>query len=51
MSAKINPNGFCPVPSIDTTFVAALEEKGWRPFIGVGNVTFSLLCVKPEGKK
>ena len=31
--------------------VTALERMGWRPFSGVGQATFSLLGVKPEGKK
>ena len=48
---KKEPNGGCLVPSIDTTSVAALEGMGWRPFSGVGQAIFSLLCARPEGKK
>jgi hypothetical protein len=33
------------------TFVTALEGMGWRPFCGLGQAIFSLLGVKPEGKK
>jgi len=39
------------VLSIDTTSVTVLERMGWRPFSGVGWAIFSLLGVKPEGKK
>jgi len=39
------------VLSVDTTLVAAMEGMGWRPFCGVGQAIFSLLGVKPEGKK
>ena len=39
------------VLSIDTVSVTVLERLKWRPFNGVGQATFSLLGVKPEGKK
>jgi len=45
------PNGVSLVFSIDITFAAALEGMGWRPLSGVGQAIFSLLGVKPEGKK
>ena len=44
-------NGVCLVLSIDEASVSVLEGLGWRPFSGVGQATFSLLSVKPEGKK
>jgi hypothetical protein len=44
------PNGVRLVLSVDTASVAALEGMKWRPFSGVGQATFSVLCVKPEGK-
>jgi hypothetical protein len=37
--------------SIDTTSIAALEGMMWQPFRGVGQDIFSLLGVKPKGKK
>jgi hypothetical protein len=39
------------VLSIDTASTAVLEGLKWRPFCGVGLATFSLLGVKPDGKK
>jgi hypothetical protein len=33
---------------VDTTSLGGMK---WRPFSGVGQATFSLLGVKPEGKK
>jgi hypothetical protein len=39
------------VLSINTASVTALERLRWRPFSGVGQATFSLLGIKPEGKK
>jgi len=36
------------VLSIDITSVTPLEEKGWRPFSGIGQ---ALLGAKPEEKK
>ena len=39
------------VLSIDTASVTVLERLKWRPFSGVGQATFSLLGVEPEGKK
>jgi len=44
-------NGVRLVLSIDAASVSVLEELGWRPFSGMGQATFSLLGVKPEGKK
>jgi len=49
--SKEEPNVVRLVLSIDTTSIAALEGMGWRPFSGVGQAIFSLLGVKPEGKK
>jgi len=37
--------------NIDAASVKVLEGMKWRPFIGVGQATFSSLGVKPEGKK
>jgi hypothetical protein len=48
---KEEPNGVCLVLSIDQTSVTTLEERGWKAFNGMGRATFSLLGVKPEGKK
>ena len=48
---KEEHNGVRLVLSIDTTSVMVLERMGWRPFSGVGQAIFSLLGVKPEGKK
>jgi len=48
---KEESNGVRLVLSIDTASVTALERLGWRPFSGVGQATFSLLGIKPEGKK
>jgi len=48
---KEEPNGVRLVLSVDTASVTVLERLGWRPFSGVGQATFSLLGVKPEGKK
>jgi hypothetical protein len=39
------------VVSIDKTSVDALEKMDWRPFSSMGQAIFSLLGVKPEGKK
>jgi len=39
------------VLSIDTASVSVLEKLIWRPYSGVGQATFSLLGIKPEGKK
>jgi hypothetical protein len=36
---------------IDASSVKVLEGLKWRPFRGVGQATFSLLDVKPKGKK
>ena len=35
--------------SIDSPSIAALEEMGWRPISGMGQVIFSFLVAKPEG--
>jgi hypothetical protein len=48
---KEEPNGFHLVLSIDSASIAIMEGLRWRPFTGVGQATFSLLGVKPEGKK
>jgi len=48
---KEEPKGVRLVLSVDTTSVMALERMGWRPFSGVGQAIFSLMGVKPEGKK
>ena len=48
---KEESNGVRLVLSIDTVSVTVLERLKWRPFSGVGQATFSLLGVKPEGKK
>jgi hypothetical protein len=45
------PNGVRLVLSIDTASVTMLEGLRWRPFRGVGQAVFSLLGVKPGGKK
>ena len=39
------------VLSIDAHSVRVLEKVRWRPYSGVGQATFSLLGIKPEGKK
>ena len=44
------PNGFYFVLSIDSSSVVVMEKMGWRPFSGMGQVIFSLLGAKPEGK-
>jgi hypothetical protein len=44
------PNGVYMVLTIDSS-VTVLEGMGWRPFSGMGHVIFSLVGVKPEGKK
>jgi len=43
--------GFILLLSIDTTSVTVLERMGCRPFSGMGQATFSLLGVKPDGRK
>jgi hypothetical protein len=48
---KEEPNGVRLVLSIDQGSVAALEERGWKAFSGMGRAVFSLLGAKPEGKK
>ena len=45
------PNGVCLVLRIDAASINVLEGMGWRLFSGAGHATFSLLGVKPEGKK
>ena len=45
------PNGVRHVLSVDSKSIAVLEGLGWQPFSGVGNATFSLLGVKPGGRK
>jgi len=39
------------VLSIDPASIATLEKLQWRPFSGVEEAIFSLLGVKPEGRK
>jgi hypothetical protein len=48
---KKEPNGVCPVLSIDIASVTVLEGLHWRLFSGVGMAIFSLLGTKLEGKK
>jgi hypothetical protein len=49
---KKYPSGVCFMPSIDSSSVVALlKGMEWRPFSSVGQLIFSLLCVKPEGQK
>ena len=48
---KEESNGVRLVLSIDTASVTVLERLKRRPFSGVGHATFSLLGVKPDGKK
>ena len=48
---KEKPNRVHLVPSIDSSSTAALEEMRWCPFSGVGQAVFSLLSVRPEGRK
>jgi hypothetical protein len=45
------PNGVRLVLSIDTASVTMLEGLRWRPFSSVRQAVFSLLGVKPGGKK
>jgi hypothetical protein len=39
------------VLSIDSESIATLDELKWRPFSGVGQAIFSVLGLKPEGRK
>jgi hypothetical protein len=48
---KEETNGVRLVLSIDAASITVLEGLGWRPFSGVGQAIFSLLGIKPEGKK
>jgi hypothetical protein len=48
---KEEPNGVRLVLSIDTASVTVLKGLRWRPFSGVGQAVFSLLGIKPGGKK
>ena len=48
---KEEAKGVHLVHSIDTSSVAELEGLRWRPFSGVGQAVFSLLGMKPEGRK
>jgi hypothetical protein len=43
-------NGVRLVLSMDSKSIAVLEKLSWRPFIGIGRATFSLLGVKAEGE-
>jgi hypothetical protein len=49
--SREEPNGVRLVLSIDTASVTVLEGLHWRPFSGMGQAVFSLLGVKPGGKK
>jgi hypothetical protein len=44
-------NGVRLVLSIDQSSVAVLEKREWKAFSRMGRATFSLLDIKPEGKK
>jgi len=46
----VETNGARLVLSIDLS-VTMLEGMGWRPFSGIGQAIFSLVDIKPEGKK
>ena len=48
---KEESTGVRHVLSINTASVTVLERLKWRPFSVVQQATFSLLGVKPEGKK
>jgi hypothetical protein len=48
---KEEPNGVRLELSINTSSIAVLEGLRSRPFSGVGQAVFSLLGVKPEGRK
>jgi hypothetical protein len=48
---KEEPHGVRLVLIIDQSSVSALEKREWKAFSGMGQATFSLLGVKPEGKK
>jgi len=48
---KEEPNGVHLLLSINTTSVMVLNRMGCRPFSGMGQAIFSLLDVKPEGRK
>ena len=48
---KEKPSGVRLVLSINTISIMAQEKIGCRLFSGVGQAIFSLLGVKPEGKK
>jgi hypothetical protein len=48
---KEETNGVHLVLSIDSMSISALEKLAWQPFSGMGSATFSLLGVKPGGKK
>jgi len=38
------------VLSIDAASISVLEKLRWRPYSSVGQATFSLLGIKPEGE-
>jgi hypothetical protein len=48
---KEEPKGVRLVLSEDSQSLATLEGLNWRPFGGVRQAVFSLLGVKPDGKK
>jgi hypothetical protein len=48
---KEEPKRVRLVLSIDTVSITMLEGLKWRSFSGVGQAIFSLLGIKPEGKK
>jgi hypothetical protein len=48
---KEEPKGVRLVLSVESQSVTTLEGLKWRPFSGVWQAVFSLLGIKPEGKK
>ena len=48
---KEESNRFRHILSIDSLPVAVLQEMKWHPFTSAGQETFSLLNIKPEGRK
>jgi len=51
MSTRRNPMGVHLLLSINTTSVMVSNRMGCRPFSSMGQAIFSLLGVKPEGRK
>jgi hypothetical protein len=48
---KEESKGVRLVLSVEPSSIAILEGLGWRPYSRVGHAVFSLLGVKPEGRK